>query len=241
VELPNLTVTSDAKERFEADLRSWFAGQAKGDFCWVRSYEDGQQLIFLLAHGSYVKTVAHLSDDRRVVFQSLRPIAEDILVYDSQRSLIEIKAGLAKDRERYLGSFAACIVGDVDLVRVAQQREALTLTPIEAGTFDFDGDGEEVEKVVLTKVRMSLATASAPVVEVRSKDVSWSFEGELGDLRLDSGKLEYARFRFHLRPEGAQHTTVSFEIQPPGRTDLVQKKYADIIERYLELQGVKVG
>ena len=241
VDLDALHVDADAKAAFEEELRAWFADQAKGDFCWVRPYEDGRQVIFLLAHGSYVKTVAFLNDDKKVSFQSLRPVAEDVLVYDSERKLIEIKAALAKDRERYLTSFASCIVGNPSLVQEAQQREVLTLKPLEDGTFDFTGDGDEVAKVVLTKVRMSLATASAPVLEVKAKDVKWTFDGELGDLRLNSGHLDYARFRFHLRPKGEHETTVSFEIQPPGRTDLVQKRYSEIIERYLELQGVKIG
>ena len=58
---------------------------------------------------------------------------------------------------------------------------------------------------------------------------------------LASGKLTYARFRFHLRPEGEGPKKVTFEIEPPGRTDLAQKKYADIIERYLEEQKVKLA
>jgi hypothetical protein len=241
VELDELKIDPESKAAFEEDLRGWFADHAKGDFCWVRPYEDGDQVTFLLAHGSYVKTVAYLSDDRKISFQSLRPVAEDILVYDRPRKLIEIKAALSKDRERYLQAFATCIVKSPNLIKEAQQREVLTLKPISQGTFDFAGDGEEVESVILTKIRMSLSTASAPVVEVKSKDIKWTFDGELGDLSLDSGRLDYARFRFHLKPDGRPSTTVSFEIQPPGRTDLVQKKHAEIIERYLEIQGVKIG
>ena len=240
VTLDALMVEPQSREAFEVEIRRWFAGQAKGDFCRVKAYKDGEQHIFLLAHGSYVRTFAYLQGDR-IAFQSFRPAAEDILVYDQRRSLLEIKAALAKDRERYLEAFATCIVRNPDLIEDAKQTEVLTLRPLQAGTFDFTGDGDEVRDVTLLKVRLTLPTASHPVIEVRSTDIQWTFSGELGDLRLDSGDLLYAKFRFRLRPRGQPEARVTFEIEPPDRTDLVQKKYADLIERYLEEQGVKIG
>ncbi len=91
VDLPDFQIDPQAKIAFEDEIRQWFARQAKGDFCQVRAYEDEGQYIFLLAHGSYIRTFAYLNENR-IAFQSFRPAAEDILVFDQQRSLLENKS-----------------------------------------------------------------------------------------------------------------------------------------------------
>jgi hypothetical protein len=43
-----------------------------------------------------------------------------------------------------------------------------------------------------------------------------------------------------MKPDKGRSEKVSFDIEPPARSNLAQKKYADIIEEYLKNQGVKL-
>jgi hypothetical protein len=239
VTLENFQVSQASRLDFERDLRTYFGSQAKGDRCQVRTFDDEGQTVILIAHGSYIRTVAYWEGEK-IAFQSFRPAAEDIIIVDEGRSSIQIKSALAKDRKRYLQSLAANIVGNESLVEEAERSQVFTLAPIQNGQFDFAGNGEDVLDVTLLKVGMQLPTASRPTLEVRSQDIKWTFDGELGDLTLNSGELLYAKFRFRLRIPGGI-ARVTFELEPPDRTDLVQKKHAVIVERYLEEQGVKVA
>ena len=59
-------------------------------------------------------------------------------------------------------------------------------------------------------------------------------------LSLQRGSLTSVKLRFQIRPEQGRALSVTCEIEPPSRTDLAQKKYADLIEKYLKEQGVKL-
>jgi hypothetical protein len=239
VTLPDFKVTPRARAAMEEELRAYFSSQAKGDRCKVRAFDDQGQTLIQVAHGSYIRTVAYWEGDT-IAFQTFRPAAEDILVIDEGRSLVEIKASLLKDRKKYLDTFARIVLKNESVIEEAERSQVFTLTPLQDG-FDYTGNGEDVLGVTLLKIRMNIPTASRPVIEVRSSDIKWTFDGELGDLRLTSGDLIYAKFRFHLRLPDNSTAKVTFELEPPARTDLIQKTHAAIVERYLEAQRVKVA
>jgi hypothetical protein len=75
-------------------------------------------------------------------------------------------------------------------------------------------------------------------VEITSKSVLGTLAQGLHQSPLRQGKLVAVRFRFQIHPGQGRPVTVSFEVEPPVRTNLTQKRYADIIEEYLKEQGV---
>ena len=87
---------------------------------------------------------------------------------------------------------------------------------------------------------MKLEGASEPEIEIRSRDLRWTFDQDVPCFDLDSGELKMARFQFRLHPRNRKPTTVTFEVEPPDRTDLAQKQYAEVIENYLVQQKVKL-
>jgi hypothetical protein len=89
-------------------------------------------------------------------------------------------------------------------------------------------------------LRMKLYGVSSPEIELRAEDVRQAFQHDLGSLTIRSGALKLARFRFHLLYPGERPTTVTFEVEPPSRTDLAQRRYSRVIEDYLVDQGVKL-
>lgn len=223
---------------FREEVRRWFTGLAKGDVCNVRHFEDAGDEVILVSHGSYVRTIAYWEGDR-IALNSFRPASEDILIYNAEDSLLSIKASLAKDREQYLRTFATCMAGDESLADDATRKQVFSLTPLQNDTFDFGGD-PPITRIELLKVRLKLYSPGDPVIEVKSRDVLHTFARDLAGLSLNSGRLIFARFCFHLHPDGEKLVKVTFEIEPPSRTNLAQKRYADIIENYLVQQGVKL-
>ena len=235
-----INICADTLEDFHQEIAKWFSGLAKGDVCEVHCFEDGGEKVMLVSHGSYIRTVSYW-DGNRIAFRSYRPASEDILVYSPQESLLKIRAGLEKDRDEYRSAFLARMASDAAAADALAAQEIFTLTPLQEGKFDFTGDGKLIARIDLLHVRMKLFGVGSPMLEVKSHDLMWTFDKDLGDLSLDSGRLVFARFRFHLVPERAKRPIkVDFKVEPPARTDLAQKLYADIIEGYLMEQGVKL-
>ncbi len=105
------------------------------------------------------------------------------------------------------------------------------------GTFSYAGN-RYIERIELVNARALLNDANLTEIEVKSTNVLESKEAY--DLPLDFGRLAYARFKFYVRPDESRRAAVVFEIEPPSRTDLTQKRYAEIIEDYLLQEGVKL-
>jgi hypothetical protein len=222
--------------RFQEAMKRWFLGLAKGD-CNVRHFEDTDELVILVTRGSYMRTVACLNGNE-AGFTTFRPASQDVLVYDRQLRQLTVKAGLLKERDRYLRAFAECIAGDETLADAARAAQVFTLAPLMDGTFDYAGN-EVITGVDLVKIRVDLDSAENPQIEIRSDDVRRTIDRYR--LPAPEGSLTYARFRFRLNPPGERPKTVTFEIEPPSRTDLAQKQYSDLIEDYLAQQGVKLA
>jgi hypothetical protein len=236
MELGHLRIGADQLASFKGAVQRWFAEQAKGEQCIVREFQDAGETVILIRHGTHVKTIPFWKDDE-ISMASLRPALEDVIVYEPGTSLVRIRAGLPKDRREYLRLFAACIAGNEALADA--DAEIFTLAPLQKGTFNFGGEGLIVG-IELRRVKMKLHGATKLVVEFTSPDVLASFRYDLPGLRIDSGILTLARFRFHIHFPGERPTTVTFNIEPPTITNLAERRYSDLIMRYLERQGVKV-
>ncbi len=79
-----------------------------------------------------------------------------------------------------------------------------------------------------------------PQLVIRAKDVRETLRRMPGGLTLNLGKLAAVTLHFEMRADGGKSEKVAFDIEPPARTNLAQKRYADIIEEYLKEQGVKL-
>lgn len=234
--LPVRTDETSGIARFQETMKRWFSGLAKGD-CRVSHFDDGDELVILVTRGSYMRTVACLNGDD-VGFTTFRPASQDVLVYDRRLKQLTVKAGLQKERDRYLGAFAQCVASDETLADAARAAQVFTLAPLMDGTFDYAGN-EVVTGIDLVKIRVDLDSAENPQIEIRSDDVRRTIDRY--GLPASEGGLTYARFRFHLNPPGERPKTITFEIEPPSRTDLTQKQYSALIEDYLAEQGVKLA
>ena len=235
MDLGHLRIGADQLASFRGAVQRWFAEQAKGEECIVRVFEDDGETVILISHGAHMKAIPFWKD-HEISITSLRPALEDVIVYEPDTSLVRIRAALSKDRRQYLRLFASCIAGNEALADAA---EMFTLAPLQAGTFNFGGEGPIVG-IELRKVRMKLHGATKVVAEFTSPDVLNSFHYDLPGLGIASGILLLARFCFHIHFAGQRRTTVTFNVDPPSITNLAERRYSDLIMKYLERQGVKL-
>ena len=228
----------EALQAFRLALTGWLSNQAKGIQCRLQPFNDDGDLVLLVQRGTYVQTVSFWEGDELRI-QSFRPAVEDVIVFEPETALLRVKAAYPAEREKYLRLFAAHFAGDPSLADDAIATELFSLAPIQDGTFNYRGAGSIVG-IELVKARLKLFGAAATVIEVKSADVLDSFRRDLGGLSLQSGLLLMARFKFRIKWLNERETTVKFEIDPPGRSDLTEHRHLALILRYLEEQGVKL-
>ena len=224
-------------DKFLVETKEWFRRLAKGSECIITNYDEEDSTVILVKHGSYVKTVAYWKENA-IEMASFRPASEDILLYDKAHGVLRIKASLPKDRKQYIESFSRCIMGDESLAESEERDTIYTLKPLQDGTFNWEGN-ENIKGIILTELKLDLPGSTESVIKISSKDVRKTLAEDISDIGLNSGELTYAHFHFILDVEGKKRK-VSFTISPPTRSDLVQKKYSDIISKYLKEQGVEL-
>lgn len=228
-----------ALDRFTRATGEFFATQAKSFACNIHRTDTSAGTILRIDHGHYLKTLPHWRE-AQVQYTNLRPAKQDVLFYESGPGLLHIRAGLERDREEYVRLFAREIADDEDLATHAARQPLFTLRPLSYGTFSFAGDGEEILWVHLTAIRMKVFGATRAYIRLSSRDVLESLKTDFNGISLAAGDLLEARFRFTLRPKGGKIVDVSAVVKPPARTAFSKTRFGEIIERYLEKQGVRI-
>jgi len=236
--VPGLVVTEGLVETLGDSLRAYFSSQAKGEHYQVFWSENAGGAVLRIDHGLHMQTL-RFWDDGRPRYQSLRPAKDDVVFYERTAGLLHVRASLDADRDEYLRLFARDIAGDEELAKVASSQPLYTLMPLALGRFSFAGDSDQVTSVDLRHLRLTLDLNPPTVISVTSRDALASL-ASLRPLSLSSGAPLEARFRFNLWPGGSRTTSVTVSVKPPSRTRITQAKYGEIIDRYLEAQGVRI-
>lgn len=237
IEAIDFKITEDKLQRFKTKVKEFYSRQAKGEECIVRCYEEDDQVVFVIIHGSYKqsKTIWDEKDIKTVFF---RPANEDILQYKKDSSAFSIKAPYKKDKENYIKAFTDEILCDTSQSDRPDRDQTYTLEPLQNGTLSFNGN-EEIVSIVLLEIKLKMQGSTTPEIEIKSSDVLKTLEENFESISLNSGKLIHAKFLFGLEVAG-KTKKITFEITPPNITDLTKKKHASIIGDYLKENGIKL-
>jgi len=222
-------------QAFAGEVKAFFIDQAKGVQCIVNHYEEADESVIMVTHGSFIKTVARWVADE-VVIDSYRPAYEDVLLYDKQRSVLQIKASVRKDREQYLKSLGNCILRIPELPEIAQNN-VYDLHPLQDGTFSWEGN-EKITQIIPVEAHLKITGSTESTLIMKSVDVRKAFQEDFDELDFSSGELTYVRFRITVETDDGPET-ITFEIEPPGVSDLSRKKHCEIISAYLKENGVQ--
>jgi hypothetical protein len=230
-------LTPESLEGFDGDIREFFDRQAKGPQCRVQVWEDDGEITGLIQRGHYLRTISFFEPNSdEVSFWTFRPVVDDYFVYSPSDGLLQIKATTDLERTGYLFQFARRIAQRDDLVQQALHRQLYSLAPVQAGAFDYAGEGD-ILRVRLTHARLRLGPKS--VIELKSEDVLRLLRVDLPSLTLDSGRLLFARLTFDCRTHRSW-TPVSVDVTPPSKMVSKDNIYSDAIQNYLRVQGVKL-
>ena len=95
------------------------ANSAKGEECRVHYYDEGEQVIFLVERGSYLRALAHW-EDGEIKVKSFRPASEDVLIYERRHGQLCIQTTYPADIEQYIRSFTRIFMGNPLLALIAR-------------------------------------------------------------------------------------------------------------------------
>lgn len=233
----NFKVTAQRINRFKESIKAFYVKSAKGQECRVRHYDEEDQAVILVIHGSYKRSVS-IWEGQEIKTLFFRPANEDILQFSRKTSVLSIKAPYKKDKDNYIRAFTETILRDETRTSDLFRDEAYSLKPLQDGTFSFAGN-DVITSVRLLEAKLAIRGLTNPEVVIRSSNVLETLENDLQGISIDSGELVHAKFRFTLKINGKPRR-ITFEITPPNVTDLTRKKYADIIGAYLKENGVKL-
>lgn len=229
-------ITAKKISSFKERIENYYYKAEKGRLCKVRHYDEEDQSVIVVMHGSYLRPWAVWKGER-IEMVYFRRASEDILQFDKNKSILSIKAPYQKDRENYIKVFTETILEDESQANRPDRDITYSLEPLKTGEFSFSGN-EQITSITLLEIKLKLRSINYPLITVNSSDVLKTLE-YFSNLKLDSGELVHAKFRFQLEEDGKPRR-VTFEITPPNVTDLPRKRYADIIGEYLKENGVKL-
>ena len=231
--------SEEKKKQFEEMNRVYFEKSGNGRQQIVRWYDEREELVVIIEHGSYELVESYWKKDNETEHLAFRPVREDWLHYLKMEKILIIRAQCKDDEKHYLRIFHELFLGEkVTDVNDAKYWE-YTLRPIAEGRFNYRGDGM-VEKVELVKIEMIRNNEKERYkLTIEGSNVFKAIEDMEMENRLGDFTLLEVKLRFFIWANESQKK-VTFFINPPYKTDLPGKNYEKIIEAYLEKNGVKL-
>jgi hypothetical protein len=232
-----LQPTNEAVEQFRSHISGWFSNNKQGSHCLSTPFREDGRLLMRIARGTKLRTYALWKSDL-VAIETFRLAAEDVLVYEPSRRVLGVVGGNKRDRETYIRAFSAYIAGSEDLAEEALNRRIFSLEPFRQGTFSYAGGGP-IRRVSLTEVGLQDPSLWKGTWTLRSGNVPDNLA--YYNISLADVDLKRVKVQFEIQPDPTSRSiVVPVEVEPPGTSDLAQKRYQSTIEAYLRQQGVKL-
>jgi hypothetical protein len=229
LQVHDIPADSQAITNLRTELQSFFAGQARGDHCLVYVFDQPDEMVILVLHGSYLRTVAFWQGDS-LKMNPFRFACDDVLIYDKAHAVLSVKAPARSDRQHYVPTFASLILGDAGLAENPERDKIYTFEPLQTRPSDWVGNGK-VSAVELRKAKLKPFPGSSETRTVEGDSLP------LTEVDSKHGELVEAKLRFIVTVDGREDK-VTTTITPPCTTDLVKKRHAEIIVDYLREKGV---
>ncbi|MFH0926834.1 MAG: hypothetical protein V1872_14585 [bacterium] len=237
IESNNFQLTDQKINLFKQKVSEFYSELAKGQECIIRYHDDEDQAVIVVIHGSYKRSLV-VWEGQQITTKFFRPANEDILQFDKKKSVLSLKAPYKKDKENYIACFTSAIIEDETQEEREDRDVTYTLEPLQNGTFNFEGN-EVITDILLLEIKLAMRGSTAPTIKLKSSDIRETLDKDISGVRLDSGELVHAKFKFTIELDNRPRN-ITFEITPPNVTDLTKQQHADIIADYLKENGVKL-
>ncbi len=230
-------------ERFRSDIKRFYEDQSKGEGCLVRHRQerDGKDVLLLL-RGDHITTESVWKEGAPTT-DFFRKAKEEVLIYNPQNAILSLKVVGRNEpaKRKYVEAFCQCFLGMDQVDNAIFSTQTVSLAPIQTGHFNYNGNGQ-IQWVRLAGVALKLPEgAASTTVNIMSTNVLAALQEDIRGLSLRDGTLVSAHLRFKLDYDGRSPKPITVELHANGHTDLPKKREADIIEQYLNDNGVLLG
>lgn len=245
------TMNDRAKPEFETAVAAMFEQDLRSNYCRAGWYDDADELVLVIEHGSPITTTDVLQKDRKRVI-SFRSAEHAVLSYNSATGHLKI-GGVAKARRAGLAElFAAKILGRPDFFAGDDAQNLYTLDPVQhAGfgfTFNHDFD-PGIQRVQITEVQVDRVGADPRTGETRTFYSYVARDGRdnalvrLGEMmrgaRLGSDwRLNHIVIRVHFATGGKLAKKVTVKLKPPAHAMFKRQQFEGRIMTLLRRNGL---
>lgn len=224
-------------ETFRASLSGWFDEHHQGNNCLASRFNEEERALVRIVRGSQLKTFA-LWRGNVVTFETFRAASEDVVIYEPGRQVLSLLGVAKREREQFIRAFGTCIAESPDLADIALGQRIYSLEPLRQENFSYAGNAA-IRRISLIEVSMQDPSLWKGLWTLRSENVIENLK--LYNIRLRDVEVTRIKLRMEIQTESEKRPSdVVVEIEPPGISDLPQKRHRTIIESYLRAQGVKL-
>lgn len=239
------------KAEFEAATASMFEQDMRSKYCRVGWYDDSDELVLIIAHGSPITTTPIVQrDEERVI--SFRAAEHAVLSYNSTTGLLKI-GGVAKARRADLAElFADKILGKPKFFAGDDAQNLYTLDPVQRAGFGFAFNHDfdpGIQRVQITEVQVDRVGADPKTGETRTFYSYVARDGRdnalvrLGEMmrgaRLGSDwRLNHIVIRVHFATGGKSAKKVTVKLKPPAHAMFKRQQFEGRIMTLLRRNGL---
>ncbi len=239
------------KAEFEAATASMFEQDMRSKYCRVGWYDDSDELVLVIAHGSPITTTPIVQrDEERVI--SFRAAEHAVLSYNSTAGLLKI-GGVAKARRADLAElFADKILGKPKFFAGDDAQNLYTLDPVQRAGFGFAFNHDfdpGIQRVQITEVQVDRVGADPKTGETRTFYSYVARDGRdnalvrLGEMmrgaRLGSDwRLNHIVIRVHFATGGKSAKKVTVKLKPPAHAMFKRQQFEGRIMTLLRRNGL---
>jgi hypothetical protein len=240
-----------AKAAFEAASAMMFEQDMRSRYCRVGCYDDADELVLVITHGSAITTTPIVqSDEERVI--SFRAAEHAVLSYDSGTGLLKI-GGVAKARRADLAEiFADTVLQRSGFFEDDDAQNIYTLDPVQRTGFSFTFNHDfdpGIQRVQITEVQVDRVGADPRSGETQTfysylaRDGRDNALARLGEMmrgaQLGSDwRLNHIVIRLHFATRGTRAKKVTLKLKPPAHAMFKRQQFEGRVMTFLRRNGL---
>jgi hypothetical protein len=243
-----IDLKAEKVEAFRAAVAALYRDAFLGDYCRVGDYEDGDEINFVVSHGSMVSTMPVVEGQQERVI-SVRQISHAVLRYSENTGMLRL-ARIRKAHQAEIAElFASIILERPGFFGGDDAQDLYTLRPVEqvGPGFAFDAAYDPlIEKVLIIEAAADLMAPGKNgyprvVRTLRSRDLGGDALRHFGSTPASfSGawRLGELVFRILFKGEGKRQPQVTVKIRPPGVVQFRRTQHEARVRTLIERNGL---
>jgi hypothetical protein len=239
------------KTAFETAAAEMFQRDFRSNYCRVGWYDDADELVLVIEHGTLIRTMDVLEKDQKRVIP-IRSITHAVLSYDATAGRLKV-GGVAKARQADLAElFADKILGRPGFFVGAHAQDLYTLEPLQRTGFGFAFNHDfdpGIQQVQITEVQIDRVGVDAKTGKTRTfhSHVTRAGRGNalarLGEMMRGSRLTPDWRFnhiviRVHFATGGKSAKKVTVKLKPPSQAIFKRQQFEGRIMTLLRRNGL---